>query len=91
VITHQKKNKNNYFFISLTALGQGDSGGPQQVVHSTRTGFGFSFVLHTVPKDPCFYLPLHYCRSATFKAMRYSAQLLDERWIFLNLYCIKCS
>jgi hypothetical protein len=26
--------------------GKGDSGGPQQVVHSTRTGFGFSFVLH---------------------------------------------
>jgi hypothetical protein len=26
--------------------GKGDSGGPRQVVYSTRTGFGFSFVLH---------------------------------------------
>jgi hypothetical protein len=40
-----------FSFFSIFSLrtadrGKGDSGGPRQVVHSTRTGFGFSFVLH---------------------------------------------
>jgi hypothetical protein len=40
--------KCKYYGLSQTERdwGKGDSGGPRQVVHSTRTGFGFSFVLH---------------------------------------------
>jgi hypothetical protein len=70
-----------YFFSLRTAdWGKGDSGGPQQVVHSTRTGFGFSFVLHR-PFRPSSSVDLKQNKTIDFVyfIIRYEARRISPR------------